>query len=143
MRAKAFISTLLCLGLLAPAGLARAAGQGSTNPADGSAVGRGKVTFLTHCAVCHGDKGRGDGPAAPALTPRPTDLSVLRESGGAFPAARVEADVKGTSPVVAHGIPGMMIWGTTFLADANGNQRAADARIADLVQFIESIQRKR
>ncbi len=62
---------------------------------------------------------------------------------GAFPAARVEADVKGTSAVIAHGIPGMMIWGATFPADADGNQGVADARIADLVQFIESIQRKR
>jgi hypothetical protein len=36
----------------------------------------------------------------------------------------------------------MMVWGALFLADANGNQAKADARINDLVAFIESIQVK-
>lgn len=58
------------------------------------------------------------------------------------PAALVEAILKGTDPVAAHGSPGMMIWGAFFLADANGNQATADARIQDVVTFIESIQVK-
>ena len=43
---------------------------------------------------------------------------------------------------MAHGSPGMMVWGAFLLADANGNQARADARISDLVAFIESIQVK-
>ena len=35
-----------------------------------------------------------------------------------------------------------LIWGAMFLADANGDQAKADARISDVVKFIESIQVK-
>lgn len=31
--------------------------------------------FTRNCAPCHGKEGKGDGPAAPALTPRPADLT--------------------------------------------------------------------
>lgn len=31
--------------------------------------------FQRQCVACHGKKGRGDGPAAIALTPRPKDLT--------------------------------------------------------------------
>ena len=99
----------------------------------------GKTIFMDNCAACHGDKGRGDGPAAKALTTRPADLSRLAAKDGTFPAAQITATLHGTSDVVAHGTPGMMIWGAVFNADY-GNQ--ADARIADVVKYIQSIQRK-
>lgn len=35
----------------------------------------GGQIFKAHCVVCHGPKGKGDGPAAAALQPRPRDLS--------------------------------------------------------------------
>jgi mono/diheme cytochrome c family protein len=41
---------------------------------------RGTALFATHCATCHGASGRGDGPAAAALTPRPADLAAHRYS---------------------------------------------------------------
>ena len=34
-----------------------------------------KTLYTSMCAPCHGDKGRGDGPAAMALNPRPADHS--------------------------------------------------------------------
>lgn len=34
--------------------------------------------FTTHCAVCHGATGRGDGPGAKGLTPPPADLTDAR-----------------------------------------------------------------
>jgi high-affinity iron transporter len=34
--------------------------------------------FATHCAVCHGATGRGDGPAAKGLSPPPADLTAAR-----------------------------------------------------------------
>jgi len=113
--------------------------QGSSKPAPSPAVERGRATFQASCAVCHGERGNGKGPAAPALTPRPTDLTMLSKQKGTFPAARVESALRGTDPVVAHG-DSTMIWGAVFLADANGNKAKADARISDLVAFIESIQ---
>ncbi|MFI5377596.1 MAG: c-type cytochrome, partial [Candidatus Rokuibacteriota bacterium] len=37
--------------------------------------------FTTHCAVCHGATGRGDGPGAKGLTPPPADLTDARRMG--------------------------------------------------------------
>lgn len=36
---------------------------------------RGRELFAKHCAVCHGDTGRGDGPAAYLVYPRPRDFT--------------------------------------------------------------------
>lgn len=32
--------------------------------------------YREHCAACHGDKGRGDGPLAEFVTPRPADFAT-------------------------------------------------------------------
>lgn len=37
-------------------------------------MARGRATFAARCAPCHGTGGRGDGPLAAALDPRPADL---------------------------------------------------------------------
>lgn len=36
---------------------------------------KGKESFNTICATCHGPEGKGDGPAAAALDPKPRNLS--------------------------------------------------------------------
>lgn len=38
-------------------------------------VERGAVVYRSQCTPCHGDEGKGDGPAAATLTPRPPDLN--------------------------------------------------------------------
>lgn len=116
--------------------------QPSGKPIASTAVERGKGTFRQSCAVCHGEGGNGKGMAASALEPRPTDLTMLAKRNGTFPAALVEATIKSTDPIRAHGSPGMLAWGALFLADANGNQVEADARVRDIVAFIKSIQVK-
>jgi mono/diheme cytochrome c family protein len=37
---------------------------------------RGQQIYAQHCAVCHGPDGRGNGPAAPSLIPRPRDFTL-------------------------------------------------------------------
>lgn len=46
-----------------------------------------KVLYSTNCGPCHGDRGRGDGPAAQALNPKPADhtsANVQAESDGSL-----------------------------------------------------------
>jgi mono/diheme cytochrome c family protein len=45
---------------------------------------RGKALFAANCATCHGSNGKGDGPAAAALLPRPSNLAEHR-----YPADRL------------------------------------------------------
>ena len=54
-----------CL-LMVPACLVRGAPD--------SVVERGRVIYLEQCVVCLGPEGRGDGPEAPFLSPRPASL---------------------------------------------------------------------
>ena len=45
-------------------------------PATAENIAAGKQTYLTSCAVCHGPQGKGNGPLAATLNPRPVDLTV-------------------------------------------------------------------
>jgi mono/diheme cytochrome c family protein len=40
----------------------------------------GEQIFLLHCASCHGETGKGDGPVSRALTPLPSDLALVAAS---------------------------------------------------------------
>jgi mono/diheme cytochrome c family protein len=47
----------------------------------------GKNLFQTYCVTCHGDKGKGNGPSAAGLNPKPADLTlkqIQKQSDGAF-----------------------------------------------------------
>jgi len=51
--------------------------SGPLNPLtpDGATLAAGGQLYRDYCAVCHGAQGRGDGPAAMALNPRPSDFT--------------------------------------------------------------------
>lgn len=40
------------------------------------AIKGGKKIFATMCAICHGERGKGDGVAGAALNPKPTNLTA-------------------------------------------------------------------
>ena len=69
-----------------------------------------KRLYLRHCAVCHGAEGRGNGPAAPSLHPRPRDFShgvfKVKSTPGANPPTL--ADVRAT---IERGLPGSSMTG--------------------------------
>lgn len=54
---------------------------------DKSSLSNAKVLYTTNCTPCHGAKGKGDGPAAAALNPKPADHSsawVQAETDGSL-----------------------------------------------------------
>ena len=55
-------------------GLNAAASLENPTAPSSEAVGRGRAIFRARCVACHGDRGRGDGPAGVTLDPKPADL---------------------------------------------------------------------
>ena len=135
---------LLAAALSAAFSLARAQKKNYPKSAAGqSSVALGKETFLKYCASCHGEVGKGDGPAAIALKDVPPDLTTLaRRHEGKYPAGYVSAVVKFGRSMSAHGSEDMPVWGSRFktldpVRDPTGQQH-----VDDLVAFLESLQRK-
>ena len=50
--------------------------HGSKGPRKTGDVAKGKVLFQNHCAKCHGDSAKGDGPLAKEMDPKPSDLTA-------------------------------------------------------------------
>ncbi len=44
--------------------------------ADPAVVALGRKVYYEHCSVCHGERGKGDGPGAAGLNPPPADLTA-------------------------------------------------------------------
>ena len=51
-------------------------GRGNPFPLNQESVDKGLATYTASCTTCHGDTGRGDGPAGLALNPPPADLAI-------------------------------------------------------------------
>lgn len=45
-------------------------------PLNRESIDSGSITYAATCATCHGESGKGDGPAAAALNPAPADLAI-------------------------------------------------------------------
>jgi mono/diheme cytochrome c family protein len=63
-------------------------------------IAKGKSTFAVNCSSCHGMDGKGDGPAASALNPKPRDYTsgYWRYGGGV---ARIVQTITNGSPGTA------------------------------------------
>jgi hypothetical protein len=80
---------------------------------------------------------------AGALRQAPADLTeISKRNGGMFPAARVRRIIEGRE-IESHGDRDMPVWGDAFKTTREGrSQEGADARIASIVRYLESIQRR-
>jgi len=111
-----------------PPGAAAPATQTATGPAvdpwvsSADKISKGEQIFKANCAMCHGDKGMGDGPAAAGIKPPPRNLVEGKWKFGGTPFVLFHT--------ITNGSPGtsMAPWG----------QLSEDDRWA-LVAFIESI----
>jgi mono/diheme cytochrome c family protein len=135
---------LSCLVLTVVLSNCRTQGKsGQKRPARPPNTLSGKETFLKYCASCHGEDAKGNGPAAVALRPPPSDLTTLtKRYEGKFPSGYVGTLVKFGRNLLAHGSDDMPVWGSRFrdidpIKDPTGQQH-----VDDLVAYIESVQAK-
>ena len=84
----------------------------------GADLAAGQQIFATNCATCHGAQGHGDGPAASALNPRPTNLA-----NGPY---KHVGDFETWHGVIANGVPGtaMAPWSGTLSEEQINNVTA-------------------
>lgn len=144
MSARKIVSTVAVL--VASAVLVMAQGQTpvvkhvpikAVNPASGQEM------FKSYCGVCHGEDGKGNGPAASAMKVSPVDLTTLaQKNGGKYPALHVSSVVRGEADLPAHGTKDMPVWGPLFLRLSQGHEAEVQQRVTNLNQYIESIQAK-
>lgn len=106
----------------------------------------GPGLYGTYCAVCHGIRGQGDGPAAPAMKQKVSDLTILsKKNKGKFPEEQVYASISGDQPskIRAHGSSDMPTWGYVFRRDSKSpGDREAVTRLKTLTAYVKSIQVK-
>ena len=109
----------------------------------GTTATQGAELFKTHCASCHGADATGNGPVARALRHPPADLTLIaKRNGGTFPTARVHRIILGWD-IESHGDREMPVWGDPFtLTRGDRFGDGAEARIAAIVRYLESIQRR-
>jgi high-affinity iron transporter len=110
-----------------PAGSDTAAmvGPSDTPPRDSGGVS-GQAVFAANCATCHGDAGRGDGPAAVGLEPPPADLTDGSWTTG-------DGSLQAITNTIEHGSPGtaMIGWKGTL----------TDAEIAAAAAWVQQLGR--
>ncbi|MDE3186159.1 MAG: cytochrome c [Acidobacteriota bacterium] len=101
----------------------------------------GQAMFKSYCAPCHGVDGKGNGPAANALKPAPTDLTELRKQNrGRFPDSHIVAVLEFGTEVPAHGSNLMPVWGPILGKMDQANSQQKQLRISNLSRYLESIQ---
>jgi mono/diheme cytochrome c family protein len=102
----------------------------------------GAELYTQYCVVCHGGDLKGTGPV-PEPYRAPPDLTTLaRRHGGKFPDAYVSDVLRNGVIIPAHGPAEMPIWGTDSRMTDRSDGTQVAARIANLTNYIKSLQTK-
>lgn len=106
-------------------------------------VASGKQTYREYCASCHGEDGKGIGPAASALKVPPSDLTTLaKRHAGKFPEEYVTEILRFGIPIQTHGSSDMPVWGPIFGARDKFSAVAVRKRIKDLCAYLATLQER-
>ncbi len=139
---------LLVAGAICLAGLVPAMAEEEEEGA-GFMAAKGRVTFRTYCASCHGSDARGEGNLAQYLSVAPADLTRIAERrDGEFPREEIAEIIDGRRVTKGHGTREMPVWGDVFqspLSDTEAGpteepEERAARKVRELVLFLESIQ---
>ena len=110
-------------------------------------IGGGQYLYEKFCKLCHGPRAMGDGPKASSLTPKPTNLTTLRQgNGGTFPFWQTYRMIDGRKHMASHGTREMPVFGLWFRIpddEVSIETEWADqvrGRIWQLLSYLESIQ---
>jgi mono/diheme cytochrome c family protein len=146
MRATKFLGLAVVLVAVSAFTVAQDAGQTTTIkhvPITNTPSNSGKQMFNSYCAVCHGNDGKGNGPAASAMKTPPADLTlVAQKNGGKYPSAHVASVIRGQATLASHGNSEMPVWGPLFSSISQGHAAEVQQRISNLVQYIDTLQAK-
>jgi mono/diheme cytochrome c family protein len=103
---------------------------------------KGPDLYRAHCAPCHGNDAKGNGPVASALRDSVPDLTTIaRRNGGLFPADRVRNLISGDEVLAVHGSREMPVWGPIFHQVEN-DRDYGNVRLKNLTEYLRSIQQK-
>jgi len=136
------------MSVLMGAGVALAVSAVQAQPAK---VDVGKIEYVGNCASCHGMSGKGDGPNAPWLNRKATDLTTLaKNNGGVLPISRLYDSIDGEKLPPGHGARDMPTWGFDYrvkAAEYYGESLYdpavyARSKILALIEYISRIQVK-
>ena len=108
------------------------------------ALKNGHEMYDQLCAVCHGVTGRGDGPAAPALSNPVPDLTQFGAGTGSQYHAQLESVISGKNRYVHKDIGGMPLWFGEFQyvrRNKFGHPRTmyADLKIHSVAEHVEEL----
>ena len=103
-----------------------------------------KADYVNYCAACHGVGGEGNGPMWHELKTKPSNLTKLSKNNeGVFPYSKLRQIIDGTykeGDFQAHSSREMPIWGDVFRRQEGGSYSEAQARIMNILDYIEMIQ---
>jgi len=106
-------------------------------------IDSGAQLYKKYCAACHGNDLKGNGPAPYPFKDMPPDLTTLaKRHDGKFPDEYFSAVMRNGVLIPAHGPPEMPTWGTDFRAMDRLDEAQVAARIANLRNYIKSLQAK-